>query len=185
MQLEIYKISHPIIQTIINKLDRYHNNELKYYNKYIGLLIIYEILRKYIKIQKLYIKKVRGIKEIDIIDKKNKYLILTDISKTYNMINEMEYIFNHAKIVHINYDNRKTIEYSIDNLKIDINNTYIFIIEKITEKEKVLGLIEYLEIIKKIPSDKISIGNIISNNKILEKIGTKYPKLKVYTTKIN
>nr|YP_009397745.1 uracil phosphoribosyltransferase [Dipterosiphonia australica]ARW66931.1 uracil phosphoribosyltransferase [Dipterosiphonia australica] len=179
MKLQIYELSHPIIKIILNEIE---NNENDY--KYIGLLLMYEILRNYISIKKIYIKKIKAIKEFNTINKNEKHFLLTNISNTYDMISEIKVIVPNIKIIHIDYSSTDKIEQSIKNLEISNNNTKIFIIEKITINEQISNLINYLIHNKQIDSKYINIGCVISHQKSLEQIANQYPKLKVYTTKI-
>nr|YP_010619371.1 hypothetical protein orf184 [Amplisiphonia pacifica]WAX03384.1 hypothetical protein orf184 [Amplisiphonia pacifica] len=179
MKLNIYKISHPILQTLIDNLNK---REQSY--KHIGFLFIYEIFRKYIEIEKIYIKQVRNIKLIHVINKNKKYFILTNISHTYDMINDIITILPEVHIINVNYQSTNKIEESLKNLRIDVDISKILIIEKITNKDQTIDLIKYLEKKKNLHSKNINIGCIISNEETLNKIGNNYPALKVYTTKI-
>nr|YP_009394234.1 uracil phosphoribosyltransferase [Rhodomela confervoides]ARW62796.1 uracil phosphoribosyltransferase [Rhodomela confervoides] len=186
MQLNIYKISHPIIKILSTSILNGTKNSYIYENhyRYLGFLLLYEILRKYINIQEVYVKLLYSVKYFDVINSKSKYLILTDLSKTYQMIIDIKNLIPNLNIVNVNYDNPENIVNSINNVKIEYWNTDIFIIEEKTTDKKIIKLIEYLEIQKNIPLEKINICSISSNNYILNKLGNQYPKLKVYTTKI-
>nr|YP_010619566.1 hypothetical protein orf182 [Xiphosiphonia pinnulata]WAX03579.1 hypothetical protein orf182 [Xiphosiphonia pinnulata] len=181
MKLNIYKISHPIIKTLLSHL---HLNKKEQHYKYIGFLLIYEIFRKYIEINKIYIKQINNIKLIDVINKNKKYLILTDISNTYDIINNIKEILPEVHIIHVDYQDTYKIEESLKNLKIDINISKILIVEKIINNDTIINLIKYLKKKKNLHSKDINIGCIISNEETLNKMGNHYPELKVYTTKI-
>lgn len=182
MQLNIYKISHPIIKLILNDLKNQNNKN--YYYKYIGLLIIYEMFRKYIEIDEVYIKLIKNIKNITVHNYRKKYLILTDISATYDMITDIKTILPIVKIVHINYQNIEEIEYSIKSSQIQNKDTNIFILEKVTSNDNVIKLIQYLSYNHNVSTNKIAIGCITSYHETLTKIGNSYPELKIYTTEI-
>nr|YP_010618986.1 hypothetical protein orf186 [Deltalsia parasitica]WAX02999.1 hypothetical protein orf186 [Deltalsia parasitica] len=181
MKLNIYKISHPILKTLIAHL-HLNNKEQNY--KYIGFLFIYEIFRKYIEINKIYIKQVNNIKPIDVINRNKKYFILTNISNTYEMINNIKAILPEVNIINVDYQNTDKIEESLKNLTIDVEMSKILIIEKITTNSTIINLIQYLKRKKKLHSKDINIGCIISNEETLNKMGNDYPELKVYTTTI-
>ena len=185
MQLNIYKISHPIIQLILNDIKNYHNQQQKnHYYRYIGLLIIYEMFRKYIEIDKIYIKLIKNIKSITVHNHRKKYLILTDISETYDMITDIKIILPIVEIIHINYQNIEELENSIKSLRIQNEDIHVFIVEKVTSNDNVIKLIKYLSYNKNISTSKIAIGCITSYHKTLTEIGRYYPKLKIYTTEI-
>nr|YP_009398148.1 uracil phosphoribosyltransferase [Gredgaria maugeana]ARW67334.1 uracil phosphoribosyltransferase [Gredgaria maugeana] len=181
MKLNIYEISHPITKILLNQVNE---NKTEQNYKYLGLLLIYEIFRKYIDIKKIYIKQIKNIKYYNIINKNKKYFILTNISKTYDIINEIKVIVPQIQIIHIDYSDIKKIEKSVKNLTIDIEQDKILIIEKITNNSTVINLIKYLTKQKNLQSKHIYIGSIISNEETLNEIGSNYPKLTVYTTKI-
>nr|YP_009394025.1 uracil phosphoribosyltransferase [Polysiphonia sertularioides]ARW62587.1 uracil phosphoribosyltransferase [Polysiphonia sertularioides] len=187
MQLKIYKISHPVLKIIMNQINETHIKQSKqeYYSRYIGFLMIYEILRRYIKIQNLYIKIIEGTKTIEEINQNRRYIILTDISQTYNMITDIKSLISNIEVFHIDYKNNYDIKKSMEKINLDIKDAYIFIIERITEDYKVLDLINILHKNQKILIKNIVLGNIFINDIILKTIGNQYPEMTVYTTKIN
>lgn len=183
MKLQIYKISHPLIKIMLAQMEIEYLSKIdkKYYERYIGFLVIYEILRKYMTTQILHIKLLNGSKKIETVDIKKKYIILTNISDTYSMINDIEYITSNIQIIHTEYEENNKIKNYINKIS---QNSYIFIIEKNTKNYKIINLIEYLRKINHIKLKNISIGNIFSDSKTLKMLGEKYPEIKVYTTKI-
>jgi len=187
MQLNIYKVSHPIIKIMLTYIEKNSINREVYqhYYKYIGLLLTYEMLRKHIKTTEIYIKLLEKVKEFSMTSNQERHVILTNINNTYNMLADIEVIFPRLIILHINYKNTLTIEESIKDLKIDLKNANIFVLEKFTENEEIINLLRYLKKIKHVPSDRISIGCMKIHHHILQKIGNDYPKLKMYTVKIN
>nr|YP_009396705.1 uracil phosphoribosyltransferase [Vertebrata australis]ARW65891.1 uracil phosphoribosyltransferase [Vertebrata australis] len=186
MKLKIYQISHPLIKLILTRIKTQNISriDVEYYYRYIGFLIIYEVMRKYIETKNLHIKLIDGVKNLYVLDRQKQYLILTNTSETYHMITDIKSLIPNIKIAHISYDNINIMQSSIQKLSINPQNTNIFIIEKTTENEKIIDLIDYLKNIKKISISNINIANILSNSIILTKISEKHPELKVYTTKI-
>lgn len=186
MKLNIYQISHPAVRIMVTYIEESRMNKVihKHYYKYLGLLLIYEMLRRYIKTTQIYIKLLDEIKNLSMTNTKEKYVLFTNISYTYNMLTDIEIIFPHLTIININYKNPETIYSSTKNLKIDLNNANVFILEKFTESIEVLNLLKYLRSREDVLSERINIACITSNNEILEKIGREYPQLKMYTVKI-
>lgn len=186
MKLKIYKISHPLIRLMLTHITAGYLSEIsnKYYERYIGFLIIYEIFRKYMMMRVLHIKLLEGSKKIETLDIKTKYIILTNTSDTYSMITDIECIVSNLTIIHTEYEDIGKIKNYIGQTNNINEDSCIFIIEKNTKNYKIINLIDYLKNTNKITLDKISIGNIFSNSKVLKKIGEKYPELTVYTTKI-
>nr|YP_009122303.1 uracil phosphoribosyltransferase [Vertebrata lanosa]AJH66061.1 uracil phosphoribosyltransferase [Vertebrata lanosa] len=187
MQLRIYQISHPLVKLVVTRITMQNisKTDIECYYRYIGFLIMYEIMRKYIEVKNLHIQLINKVKNLHVIDKQKQYLILTNTSKTYHMITDIKSLMPNIEIAHVSYDNINTIKDCIQNLNINPKNINIFIIEKTTEDEKIIKLIDYLKNIKEISICNINIANVLSNSIILTKIGEKYPKLKVYTAKIN
>nr|YP_010619954.1 hypothetical protein orf186 [Symphyocladia marchantioides]WAX03967.1 hypothetical protein orf186 [Symphyocladia marchantioides] len=181
MKLNIYKISHPIIKTLLAKLNL---NKKEQHYKYIGFLFIYEIFRKYIEINKIYIKQIKNIKLIHVLNKDKRYFILTNISNTYDIINDIKEILPEINIVNVNYDNTEKIEGSLKNLNIDVKISKILIIEKVINNDKTINLIRYLKEKKNLHNKDINIGCIISKEETLNKMGNYCQELKVYTTTI-
>nr|YP_009395890.1 uracil phosphoribosyltransferase [Herposiphonia versicolor]ARW64870.1 uracil phosphoribosyltransferase [Herposiphonia versicolor] len=181
MTLNIYEISHPIVKVITSKMNE---NHIEYNYKYIGLLLFYEIFRKNIETNKIYIKYIKRIKNFNVIKKNNQYIMLTNMSYTFDMISEIKIILPDIKIIHTDYKNKNNINESLRNIKIDLKNSKIFIIEKITDNDQILELIHYLNKEKKIENKNIKIGCIISKKNVLKKIGNEYSELQLYTTKI-
>nr|YP_009396506.1 uracil phosphoribosyltransferase [Polysiphonia scopulorum]ARW65692.1 uracil phosphoribosyltransferase [Polysiphonia scopulorum] len=185
MQLNIYKISHPIIQLILNDIKNHNKkNEKNYYYKYIGFLIIYEMLRKYIQTKHIYIKLIDNVKSVTVHNCRKRYLILTDISKTYDMIADVKVILPNIEVINVNYKNLEEIEYSIKNLQITEQETNIFIIDKITISENIIKLITYLNHKHYISISNITIGCITCYHETLNQISNHYPELNIYTTDI-
>nr|YP_010951637.1 Uracil phosphoribosyltransferase [Laurencia catarinensis]WMP12576.1 Uracil phosphoribosyltransferase [Laurencia catarinensis] len=186
MQLNIYSISHPIIQLLSNTITvKNKNNILYYYNyKNLGLLLMYEILRKYIKIQNVYIKSLYSTKELKLINYNEKYLILSDISNNYEMISGIKTLIPNIDIININYINIKNEQKTIQDIEKVNANTQIFILEEQLKNVNVISIIKYLTLMHQIPINHINIACIKSEQKILKQIGSIYPKVKVYTTQI-
>lgn len=186
MQLRIYKISHPITKLISNNLLNKNvsgaHNELYY--RYLGFLILYEMFRKNLKIKNLHIKTVKGINILNVIDNTFKYIILTNIIETYSIINEIKLVLPNITIIHVEYENFNNLNDRMRELNHNYRNANIFIIEKKTESDKITYIIDYLKKEKNVSLDNINIGNILSDSIALEKIGQKYPEIKIYTTQI-
>lgn len=181
MTLKIYEISHPIIKTILSHRNLQFN---EYHFKYIGLLLIYEIFRQNIITDKIYIKYIKQIKSLDVISKNKKYLILTNISETYDMISDIKILMPNIKVIHTDYQNKNSIKNSLQNLILDSKTSEVFIIEKVIKNDEIIKLIEYLNNEKKINNKNIKIGSIMINENTLKKIGCEYSELQIYTIKI-
>nr|YP_010171062.1 uracil phosphoribosyltransferase [Chondria tumulosa]QSD57203.1 uracil phosphoribosyltransferase [Chondria tumulosa] len=185
MQLNIYNISHPIIKLLSNVIKENKKNEIisSYYYKNLGLLLMYEILRKHITIKKIYIKSIYSIKLINLTNQKRKYIIVTNLLYNYEMLQDIKILLPDIDIININCE-------QINKSKVKINDTIIkkieiFILEKELKNINILEVIKYFISHYNISINHISIISIISYENILNELSKKYPKLKVYTTEIS
>lgn len=185
--LNIYLISHPIITILSDStLDKnfYKKSKLEYKHKYLGLFLLYEILRKNISTKNIYIKQILYIKKINIIDNNNKYYILTNLNKTYNLINDINILIPQIKIFNIEpyinfYKNNKELFQILCNNKVKKN---IIILDNIINNTEIFDLIKFL--INDCKINKINIACLACDKQIINKLGNKYPKINIYTTKI-
>nr|WMP11938.1 uracil phosphoribosyltransferase [Laurencia australis]WMP12150.1 uracil phosphoribosyltransferase [Laurencia australis] len=186
MQLNIYSISHPIIQLLSNTTTIKNNNNIlsSCHYKNLGLLLMYEILRKYIKIQKVYIKSLYSIKELKLINYDEQYLVLTNISNNYEMISGIKTLIPNIDIININYINITNEQKPIEKITKFSTKTQIFILEEQLQNINVISIIKYLILTYNIPINHINIACIKSEQKILKQLGNAYPEVKVYTTQI-
>nr|YP_009391954.1 uracil phosphoribosyltransferase [Acrosorium ciliolatum]ARW60098.1 uracil phosphoribosyltransferase [Acrosorium ciliolatum] len=180
MPLNIYIISHPIIKLLTNS---FINNTIQYeYTyKYIGFILIYEILRKYIKIKQIHIKCIYYTQIINILDKSETYYIFTDLVNTYHMITDIKILLPNIKIINFEEKINLSLKEKIKNIN---RNNNILILEMNLNKYSTIELITQLQKEADISLNKITIGCIKCNNDILEKLGIQYPKLNIYTTQI-
>lgn len=193
MRLNIYLVSHPIIQTIsaqiIYSIDKNHSISYNYHVfEQLHILLIYEVLRKWIKVYKIYIPYLDFIKESYIFDSKESYIIITNLMDCGNILPHINYLLPQVYIQHLNFNNQ---------LMTNINDHYFnsSIIHIIRQKKiilmdnflklSIIKLLDYLIIEKQVQITQIKIICITCTNNILEKIANKYPSINIYTTKIH
>nr|YP_010199495.1 hypothetical protein LK036_pgp012 [Gracilariopsis tenuifrons]UAD89353.1 hypothetical protein [Gracilariopsis tenuifrons] len=189
MQLNIHIIIHPIIQKLANEIIYHKSYKNKIYNeneKTLGILILYETLRTWIKIYNFYIKKVSFLKEGNYINRHEKYLIITNLIEYHNFIVEAQKILPKTFLKHIDFSRNNTHnEYILNNIDShDLVKYKIIIFEKFLNNYTIIQLLNYLSKNSKLNLDTIKIICITCNHKVLKEIGKKYPKLSIYTTKI-
>lgn len=192
MKLNIYLMSHPIIQKIANDLihkqniNTYYNHKNNY--SQLGFLIMYEILRKSLLINRIYIKKVNHTKEICTFSNKKSYLIITDLIKWHQIVNKAVNLFPQVTLQHFSLDKyeNSSNNINISNVikKINNQNTEIFIIELHLINYSIITILDKLILTNNTQSHLIKIVCITCCNNILNKIGKKYPNINIYTTKI-
>lgn len=194
MRLNVYIITHPIIKQLSNQL-----KHCLYYNKtnqisknshlisYLYILLIYEVVRTWLKTSNIYIRNIDYIKPLCIFNSKESYLILTDIMSCNHAIVNIGNILPKVHIQHIDLCITSNImindHYLEDSILEIIQKQKIIIINNILTYS-IIQLLDYLIITKNIKITQIRIMCLLCNNNVLEKIGYKYPTLSIYTTKI-
>ena len=192
MRLNIYLISHPIIQKLSNQI-RYsihHQSPSQHeYSKFqqLHIFLIYEVVRKWIKTCKVYIQHVDFIKDLYLFDSKESYIILTNLMNCGNILPYIHSLLPQVYIQHINFDhkfitniNENYFDSSILNV---IKEKKIIIMDNFLTYS-IIKLLDYLTIQKDIKVQQVKIICITCTNKILEQIADRYPLVNIYTTKI-
>nr|UAT97802.1 uracil phosphoribosyltransferase [Ahnfeltia fastigiata] len=190
MQLNVYIISHPLIKQIASIT----NNEnlisciKEKKTQQLGLLLIYETIRRWLIIQSLYIKKLHLIKEIDIIHKTESYTIITNIPHNQSLVSEITTLLPNSQLslIHIYEKEGKWHINHKCNFIPNIIEKYkkIIIIEKYLQTGYITELLDYLLSEKNVRISQIRITCIACQALTLEILGAKYPYLSIYTTKI-
>ena len=175
MKLNIYVISHPIIQ-ILN-----HSNNIKNEPKVI-LFLIYEILRKLIDIKNVYIHKLNNVQKLSVMNSLQENYIIANLVNNYNLLTEIYDTFPQTHITHYNInDSDGNIIKNIQNIN---EKTNIIIIEKFLAEDHIINLLEYMNHNINIKEKQITIACITCTNQILEKISKYYNEINLYTTNI-
>nr|YP_010902776.1 hypothetical protein REP55_pgp005 [Hypnea nidulans]WCH54631.1 hypothetical protein [Hypnea nidulans] len=189
MPLNIYIISHPIISIlstqIIYSLSKNNKTNEPVYDE-INFLLIYELLRKWIKVTNIYIKDINQIKEISVFNPKESYILFTNLEKCYNIIIHLKTLIPKLSLVHINTykDNNNNKIYFNSNREQYFINNKIIIVEKILNNNSIIDFVHELINDYKIQITSIKIICIVCNQKVLEIINKRYSNLEIYTTKI-
>nr|BCB14978.1 uracil phosphoribosyltransferase [Grateloupia asiatica] len=187
MQLNIYIVSHPIIQQLSSQIMNPTLVSQNMYNesyKQLGLLMVYEVMRKWMLIQNIYIKQIDHIHTFCTLKRKESYIILTDLVDSYNFVTDALNLIPGVELNHINF--RQKLD-NINNCIINTNNTEqqkIIIVNLHINNNILINFLDYLTKEKHIQINQIKIICITCKHQILEKIGNKYPDLNIYTTKI-
>nr|WDZ67963.1 hypothetical protein [Gracilaria vermiculophylla] len=183
MKLNIHTIIHPIIQKLAYEImhEKTYEKSINTNNeKTLGMLIFYETLRKWLKIDSVYIKKVDILKKELFLNQSEKYLIITNIIECYNILSEVQKILPKTYLKHIDFYNKNN-EF-ICNTKLEEYKIIIF--EKFLINYNIIETINYLNSKYKINLSGIKIVCVTCNSNILKSIAQKYPYLNIYTTKI-
>nr|YP_010902975.1 hypothetical protein REP59_pgp005 [Hypnea flava]WCH55029.1 hypothetical protein [Hypnea flava] len=190
MTLNIYIISHPIINTLSSQIiySIKENNKINesIYNE-MNFLLIYELLRKWIKVKNIYIKNINYIKEISIFNPSESYTLCANLEKCYNIIDHLKVLIPKLSIIHTytyTDGNCNTKIYYNSKQGKKLKNNKIIIIEQILNNNSIINLVNELINQYNIHITSIKIICIACNNRVLELINKKYSKLEIYTTKI-
>ena len=177
MQLNIYILAHPIIQTLSNYTTRVKNNNFIYYLKsqQLGTFIVYEVIRQWIDTNNIYIKKINYFQQLSINNPFESYSIITDLTNSYHIITDIGKLLPQTKFKQIDKLNM-TIPYE--------TNEKIILFEQFLYNYNIIESIDYLKKYQQIDINQIKVACIICNSKILDQIGRTYPNLEIYTTKI-
>nr|QCI05112.1 Uracil phosphoribosyltransferase [Centroceras clavulatum] len=183
MKLNIYILSHPIIQIFNKNIINSKKIKEKTDQSKITIFLLYEILRKIVKITNIYIYKMNYLQQFSVMDCEQKNYIVTDIVNNLNMLTEVSNTFPQTEIKHFsfNYEN----EWNLENFNNINDKTNIIILEKFLESNNILKLIKYFKEIKKIQEKQITITCITCSNQVLEKISQYYNDINIYTTHIS
>nr|ARW63828.1 uracil phosphoribosyltransferase [Chondria sp. (in: red algae)] len=186
MQLDIYNISHPIIKILSNITKQKKPDAITslYCYKNIGLLIIYEVLRKYVVIKPVYIKSLHSTKLLNLIDRNKKYIILTNFYDNYEMITDIKILLPNIDIIDISNNNKDNSQIETKHIGENTKTTEIIILTKELSNIKVLALIKYLTLEEEIPPYNIKIACIIAYEDVLTNLSYEHPDIKIYTTEI-
>nr|YP_010195845.1 hypothetical protein LK100_pgp005 [Crassiphycus birdiae]YP_010197077.1 hypothetical protein LK099_pgp005 [Crassiphycus corneus]UAD83242.1 hypothetical protein [Crassiphycus birdiae]UAD84881.1 hypothetical protein [Crassiphycus corneus] len=179
MGLNIHTLIHPIIQKLAYEII-YQKPQSTDNEKTLGILIFYETLRKWLKIDNIYVKKVDALKESYFSNQLDKYLIITNIIECYNFLGEVERILPQSCIKHIEFYKADEISKYSQKLK----EHKIIIFEKFLKNYEIINIINYLYKHKITNLNHVKIICITCNQNILKYIAQKYPQLNIYTTKI-
>lgn len=185
MSLSVYTVKHPLVMNWTNYL--LHNeltisDQFEIINK-IGISLIYEATRKTIQINKLYLKEINDVVEVNILPNNINYLVFTDIYFAQILSQNIINLIPNSKV------------YSISNLNNNIflqsqilqNNEHTHSILIKHDLDQVTIVKEINQILKKFPH--INIKNIqvccfMCKTSTLQFLGNTYPTLNIYTTQI-
>lgn len=187
MKLNIYIISHPIIQIFNNHITQNKYNTSKnisdnIYHSKIMVFLIYELFRKTILIQNIYINKLDTIQHLAKMNSMQRNYVFTNIIENFDIMNEISTTFPQTEIQH--YDINNTIN-PTDNIKYTFNNiTNIIIVEKFLDQYDIIRFLEHLINHVSVDEKQIIIACITCNNQIIERISQKYHHIRLYTTQI-
>lgn len=190
MKLNIYLLSHPLIQNLCNVADesltqtKINNNT----NKLLGLFIIYETIRKWIKVYHLTIKQVRLTKEKVIIDPKESYIIIFNNLNLLSTFQEIQSLLPKINLELIKEDeiNENTICQLIHPTQKNRLYTKIIIVNYEIDINYVSKLVDLLINQRNISIDQIYLTCIkCKTNQLIELSKSElYKNLAIYTTKI-
>nr|YP_010196874.1 hypothetical protein LKZ11_pgp005 [Gracilaria cliftonii]UAD84678.1 hypothetical protein [Gracilaria cliftonii] len=179
MVLNIHTIVHPVIQKLAYEIiyQKPHNTDSE---KTLGMLIFYETLRKWLRIDNIYIKKVDVLKESYFSNQLDKYLIIANIIECYNMLADIQRILPESYVKHVEFHKAN----EIFSYKQKLKEYKIIIFEKFLKSYGIIDIINHLYKHNITNLNHVKIVCVTCNNNILKYVAQKYPQLNIYTTKI-
>ena len=192
MRLNVYLISHPIIKHLATQFSYFTSQQdsidsSQHIAHQLHVLLIYEVAKRWIKTDQIYIQNIDCIKELCIFDSKESYLIMANLMTCGNITVDLNHILPKVDIQHINFSKNNFLNtnyYCLEDHIINIMKEKKIIIIDHHLKHSMIELLDYLILQNKIEIENIKVICIECHNNILEKIGSKYSLLKIYTTKI-
>lgn len=186
MKLNIQLMSHPIMQSLteLTISDKKGVNTQDSIVKNLGLLIIYETIRNWIKVYKLKIKRIRLHEEITTTDPKESYIVIINSLKYFHYFHEIQNLIPQInfQLIQENEISEKSTVLS-DYVKINQYTKIIIALRKLNT-EYVTSLIDCLIKNKNINFDKINLISIICTKDQIIKLSQKHSHLSLYTAKI-
>lgn len=188
MKLSIHIISHPIIQYLssITEQKNLMSSTKHQWFRQLGLLLIYETIRNWLKTYQVSIKKVSYTTDMTITDPKESYVIIADTGINLSLIQEVQYLLPQCHINLISsssYGSRKEHELNSCAKHLD-KNTKIIIISSEIDIDYILGTIHTLIYIQGISIEQIRLTCIKCETEKLIKISQEYPMLNIFTASI-
>lgn len=186
MKLNIHILSHPIIQSLSNTIiiKQLTSNLINQRLKELGLFIIYETTRNWLKIYNLKIKQITQEKEISIIDPKESYMIIFNNLKHLSLFQETQILLPKVTLKLIdNHDLNIKNKVLIKIPEINLSTKIIITCYEI-EIEYINNLLNYLTKENNININQIRLTCIQCTTDQLVILSKKHAKLNIYTTKI-
>nr|YP_007878167.1 uracil phosphoribosyltransferase or UMP pyrophosphorylase [Calliarthron tuberculosum]AGA63778.1 uracil phosphoribosyltransferase or UMP pyrophosphorylase [Calliarthron tuberculosum] len=189
MKLNIHVLSHPIIQHLssLTKEKNLPSNIKNYRLRQLGLFLLYETIRNWIKTYRLTIRKINKKKNITIIDPEESYTIITNTNGDLSLIQELQCLIPKCNINLIPIKILNSID--ITNLNQITENidsyTKIIIVSNSIDIQYISKLMLYLTNIKNLKIEQIRLTSINCKTDYLIEISKTYPTLHIYTTEIN
>nr|SCW23081.1 Uracil phosphoribosyltransferase [Nemalion sp. H.1444] len=185
MPINIYSIQHPLVLHWSNCL---LNPYLKAVDTTdilhkLGLALIYELTRKSLHTQNLYIKYIDRFNNIQLITNDKICFVCSDLNIMQILGKDVTYIIpNLLNYIVPLFTQNGSWQIAPNNqiLPEDIYNYTIIIFERELNSSKASVVIEHL-LEKNIPFNHIQLCCIICSNKELEKLNIQYKNIKIYT----
>ena len=143
-------------------------------------------MRKNLSIKNIYIKQILNLKTIYTSEPNQQNYMITNLSKTYFVIEEINTIIPNFNIINIDhFDSKEIIEKKFNaTIKHKTKITKIIIFDILFTNINIIKLVETLINTMRIKVEELDLACIACSKKILNEISYKYPNLNIYTAKI-
>lgn len=186
MKLNIHLISHPIVESLSSSIrdKTLVNTAKKHALKYVGLFIIYETVRNWLKIYRLTIMQNILRKEITVIDPKESYVIIFNDLNQLSFFNEIQEIVPNSRLKLIEEKEIGENDNTVSKItKLDSHTKIIIAINQLRSKY-ILSLLEYLMKNHKTKASQIRLACMTCTTNQLINISNIHSNLDIYTTRI-
>ena len=188
MKLRIHHISHPLVQNLYNIIDESLSpkNIKAQATRHLGIFMMYETIRKLIRIYNLTIKQIKSNKEIVIIDPKDNYTIVFNDLDYLSMFQEIQLLLPKVNLKLIPYrdvDKTQAVNCTLENID---SHTKVIIVSYDISVQYLNNLIYLFTQKSGLNNCQISIICIRCNTNQLLQISENelYKNSTIYTTKI-
>lgn len=188
MKLHIHNISHPLIQNLYNITNEsgIPKSITIQANRHLGLFMIYETIRKLIKVYDLKIKQIRSNKDLSLIDPKDSYAIIFNDLQHLDMFQDIQLLLPRVNLELIKKKDIKLVTRKDFNLETIDLYTKIIIVNYDINVQYIKELIHLFTKKNQIRTDQISIICIkCTTNQLVQLSESElYKNLTIYTAKI-
>lgn len=187
--LNLYSSNHPLIQIWVSHIcyTEVSDYELIKIVQKISICLIFEIMRKSISLNTLYIKQLHYITKIHLLPSQLSYIIISDVHSMH-IIDQDTFFLIPECILHSVYfyknNNAWAIKYMFNNVSKDLFlNKKIIVFEPYLDKARTTLLISCITKYTKC-IDQIQICCIICPIDVLQFINKSYSNITIYTAKV-
>nr|YP_009628777.1 Phosphoribosyltransferase [Balbiania investiens]QBX88560.1 Phosphoribosyltransferase [Balbiania investiens] len=191
MPLNIYTINHPLVRIwtsyLCNNNMQISEKEMMETIHKIGMILVYESTRKSLNANNFYIKKLEEMIEVNLFPQQSFYSFISDMYLSQILSKDISYLVPNSKVYTIHpylKNNKWVVSQDYNSIPQNlINHQNVVIMEQYLVTGKLLAIIDLL-LHRHASIKNIRICCILCSTETFKAIGSRYPGLNIYTTKI-